>query len=573
MFKLVIEDDEGNKTVVPVIRDEISIGRQEGNTIRLTERNVSRRHGRLLRNKDNTIVFEELDARYGTRKNGEKIAGRADFTMGDVFLVGDYRLTLQGETPPEAKTEAPKPNTTPAPPPPSLPKPQGGFSNQPTQITRREDIEKRSGVTELIPSAPAKIVVVSSNFAGQEFPLTHKEMVIGRGEEADIIVDHRSVSQAHAKIVREAAGTYKIVDLNSKNGIKVSGEEYKAVHLKRGDIIELGHVKFRFVEPNENYVFTPQSIIDDDESFAAPPKSNKTALMGGLGVLVLLAIVVIGYAGMQMQKKGTDVAVTTPPDVTEPTATSVEPQLAKAEEELNAGNADRAIVVLELARDTMSPNAEEKTRISEMLSQARREKPLEAALKESRASYNDKRYVDALRRLKSIPPDDSIIAKLVKEEGLVESSIEQILSQARAAIQEGDVEEANSLIEEVLIFDAEHPAALALQSEAKVAKPTEVAVAVKKPVETKTTTKTTTKTSTPTVNKRPAMTEEERAEIVQQARQAMFSGNNAKAIDLCKNIRHADCYRVLGVAYKNMGQMPKACENFKKAGQQVPECE
>ena len=49
MFKLVIEDDEGNKTVVPVIRDEITIGRKDGNTIRLTERNVSRDHARTGR--------------------------------------------------------------------------------------------------------------------------------------------------------------------------------------------------------------------------------------------------------------------------------------------------------------------------------------------------------------------------------------------------------------------------------------------------------------------------------------------------------------------------------------------
>ena len=38
-MKLIIEDDEGRKTVVPFARDEISIGRLEGNTIRLTERN------------------------------------------------------------------------------------------------------------------------------------------------------------------------------------------------------------------------------------------------------------------------------------------------------------------------------------------------------------------------------------------------------------------------------------------------------------------------------------------------------------------------------------------------------
>ena len=37
MFKLVIQDDEGKTTVVPLIRDEITIGRKEGNTIRLDD--------------------------------------------------------------------------------------------------------------------------------------------------------------------------------------------------------------------------------------------------------------------------------------------------------------------------------------------------------------------------------------------------------------------------------------------------------------------------------------------------------------------------------------------------------
>ena len=48
MFKLVICDDEGKTTIVPLIRDEVTIGRREGNTIRLTDRNVSRNHALLL---------------------------------------------------------------------------------------------------------------------------------------------------------------------------------------------------------------------------------------------------------------------------------------------------------------------------------------------------------------------------------------------------------------------------------------------------------------------------------------------------------------------------------------------
>ena len=49
MWKLVIEDDEGKRTVVPLTRDQYSVGRKEGNTIRLTERNVSREHARLFK--------------------------------------------------------------------------------------------------------------------------------------------------------------------------------------------------------------------------------------------------------------------------------------------------------------------------------------------------------------------------------------------------------------------------------------------------------------------------------------------------------------------------------------------
>ena len=69
MYKLVIQDDEGKTTVVPLIRDELTIGRKEGNTIRLTERNVSRRHARLIRS-NGSITIEDLNSYNGIRVNG-----------------------------------------------------------------------------------------------------------------------------------------------------------------------------------------------------------------------------------------------------------------------------------------------------------------------------------------------------------------------------------------------------------------------------------------------------------------------------------------------------------------------
>src|SRR5262245_37842096 len=94
MFKLIIEDDEGKTTVVPLIRDEITIGRKEGNTIRLTERNVSRRHAKLV--KQNSSVFiEDLGSYNGIKVNGSKIAGRIAVAEGDRIQIGDYLLALK----------------------------------------------------------------------------------------------------------------------------------------------------------------------------------------------------------------------------------------------------------------------------------------------------------------------------------------------------------------------------------------------------------------------------------------------------------------------------------------------
>lgn len=102
VWKLIIEDDEGHQTVVPLSRDVITIGRKEGNTIRLTERNVSRFHAKLLRAGPG-IAIEDLRSSNGTRINGERIAGQVDVKQGDLIEIGDYHLAVQSDQPqPEA---------------------------------------------------------------------------------------------------------------------------------------------------------------------------------------------------------------------------------------------------------------------------------------------------------------------------------------------------------------------------------------------------------------------------------------------------------------------------------------
>ena len=114
-MKLIIEDDEGRKTVVPLVRDEITIGRQEGNTIRLTERNVSRRHARLVK-ENGHVLIEDLGSYNGVRVNGEKITAPTRIKEGDLVEIGDYDLGIQGKL--EALTATPAAGTV---RPPTIP--------------------------------------------------------------------------------------------------------------------------------------------------------------------------------------------------------------------------------------------------------------------------------------------------------------------------------------------------------------------------------------------------------------------------------------------------------------------
>src|SRR5262245_16354571 len=103
MVRLVISDTEGATTVVPLLRDEVTIGRKEGNTIRLTERNISRRHAQLIR-VGAVYKLRDLDSYNGVLSDGTRIRGESDFSIGDQIQLGDYSIVVEEEA-----TKAPEP--------------------------------------------------------------------------------------------------------------------------------------------------------------------------------------------------------------------------------------------------------------------------------------------------------------------------------------------------------------------------------------------------------------------------------------------------------------------------------
>jgi pSer/pThr/pTyr-binding forkhead associated (FHA) protein len=338
MYKLHIRDDSGQTTVVPVTRERVTVGRQEGNTIRLTERNVSRTHARIVV-KDSQILIEDV-SRYGTRINGLRIKKRKAIAANDVIQIGDYNLQVEFEVQSMSDTEPHVPAVNKAEkketkekekhrqdaPTRVEPAVSGVDStsminlNDIQQAAKNKSVEKSRVVADL-----PTLVAVNTALAGQEFRLSGKKVVIGRTDDNDVVVDHRSISRNHAQVTNEG-GRITIQDLESANGMKINGEFYKQSVLRRGDMVELGHVTLRYLEPGETFTYNPDDYADIDSGSGDGQKSGSNKVWAILVVLIVVAAgvgIAIKFGG------GTDPSTIS--NIDNPTRSKPDTKVAKAD--------------------------------------------------------------------------------------------------------------------------------------------------------------------------------------------------------------------------------------------------
>jgi pSer/pThr/pTyr-binding forkhead associated (FHA) protein len=83
-------------------------------------------------------------------------------------------------------------------------------------------------------------VVRTPGQAEQAFSFQQDETVIGRGNDADLVLPNVSVSRHHARVLGEDHGVWRIEDLESRNGMMVNGESCKNHVLKTGDEVQVG---------------------------------------------------------------------------------------------------------------------------------------------------------------------------------------------------------------------------------------------------------------------------------------------------------------------------------------------
>ena len=91
-------------------------------------------------------------------------------------------------------------------------------------------------------------IILGSN-EGSRFKV-EEGVTLGRAN-ANIVIKDPKVSGTHAQIVKDGKGQYVLSDLNSSNGIHISGRRVKKVALLPGVIFEVGRTQFKVVTVQE----------------------------------------------------------------------------------------------------------------------------------------------------------------------------------------------------------------------------------------------------------------------------------------------------------------------------------
>ncbi|MCH9682321.1 MAG: tetratricopeptide repeat protein [Deltaproteobacteria bacterium] len=106
--------------------------------------------------------------------------------------------------------------------------------DEPTAIqrTRSSSAGPRTG--------PAYLTVLTGQSVGTVFELPVGTTIIGRGQDARVMLRDDGVSRRHAEIIRDPDGSAKLVDLQSTNGTFINGRRIHAEGLREGDRLRIG---------------------------------------------------------------------------------------------------------------------------------------------------------------------------------------------------------------------------------------------------------------------------------------------------------------------------------------------
>jgi pSer/pThr/pTyr-binding forkhead associated (FHA) protein len=244
----------GGEQEFEVSKSEISVGRGQTNDIVIQDAKMSRAHARFEFNDRGEVTVLDAGSTNGLRVNGNKVE-EAVIQPGDVIQMGESQIQYE-----KASDE------------------DEGM----TIINSEFDLDRTIAdfvlPTVLNDTNEDRIVIYTPDKTWEVvLDDTVDALTIGRSSTNNIVIEHPSVSRSHAQIVRDHR-TFKMVDLNSSNGMYVNGEKRDEVVLDSGVTVKLGYATLIFKQG-----FTEEHLTIAGTSFKIPNRHPVVFVPGIMG--------------------------------------------------------------------------------------------------------------------------------------------------------------------------------------------------------------------------------------------------------------------------------------------------
>lgn len=113
-------------------------------------------------------------------------------------------------------------------------------------LRRKTVVTVISKIGDRKPKADACLVVIYGQAIGHKYVLKPGEILIGRSSQAQIQIDHESVSRRHARLMLTDQGV-SLADLGSTNGTYVNDEPITEKQLSNGDLLKVGRTILKYL--------------------------------------------------------------------------------------------------------------------------------------------------------------------------------------------------------------------------------------------------------------------------------------------------------------------------------------
>jgi pSer/pThr/pTyr-binding forkhead associated (FHA) protein/tetratricopeptide (TPR) repeat protein len=216
VLQLIISRDDEHVQTRVLTPGEYAVGRLDDNDVVLDDRQVSRRHARMIVTQE-SVRLVDLGSSNKLMLDGTEVE-EATLLPGQSVEIRPFTLALSPLPEMDDKTIV-----------------LGGEANVHDQATK---IMPGLGAA----SPPQrKLVVLSGLESGQEFALQAGTLIMGRADECDIRLPDPSVSRRHAQLHVDAAQV-RVQDLGSTVGTFVNDARIQEQVLTPGDSLRLGEV-------------------------------------------------------------------------------------------------------------------------------------------------------------------------------------------------------------------------------------------------------------------------------------------------------------------------------------------